>query len=61
MLTLLQGKEHEIVESLAKYVTDEYDNKLKEKVDTSDWTRRYIGTCVSRKPVAYSSLYGCMC
>ncbi|DBB10776.1 TPA: hypothetical protein ACH3X3_007259 [Trebouxia sp. C0006] len=36
----LGGKEHEIVESLAKYVTDEYDNKLKEKVDTSDWSRR---------------------
>ncbi|KAL0022526.1 hypothetical protein WJX79_007643 [Trebouxia sp. C0005] len=36
----LGGKEHEIVESLAKYVTDEYNNKLKEKVDTSDWTLR---------------------
>lgn len=36
----LGGKEHEIVESLAKYVADEYDNKLKEKIDTSEWTRR---------------------
>ncbi len=54
MPTLLQGKEQEIVESLAKYVTDEYDNKLKEKVDTSDWTRRYSGTRASCMPVAYS-------
>lgn len=37
----VQGKEHEIVESLAKYVTDEYQNKCQETVDTSDWPRRY--------------------
>ena len=35
-----QGKEPGIVDSLARYVTDEYDNKLKEKVDTSEWARR---------------------
>lgn len=38
---VMQGKEHEIVESLAKYVMDEYQNKSQEKVDTSDWPRRY--------------------
>ena len=38
---VMQGKEHEIIESLAKYVTDEYQNKCQEKVDTSDWPRRY--------------------
>jgi hypothetical protein len=54
VLTLIQGKEHEIVESLAKYVADEYDNKLKEKVDTSEWTRRYVGTLASCMHVAYS-------
>lgn len=36
----LQGKEPEIVESLANYVADEYEDKLKEKVDTKGWTRR---------------------
>ena len=35
-----QGKEPEIVESLANYVADEYEDKLKEKVDTKGWTRR---------------------
>ncbi|KAL3152457.1 hypothetical protein ABBQ32_14160 [Trebouxia sp. C0010 RCD-2024] len=39
----LGGKEHEIVESLAKYVTDEYQNKCQETVDTSDWPRRSPG------------------
>lgn len=38
----MQGKEPEIVESLAKYVTDEYQNKCQETVDTSEWPRRYV-------------------
>ena len=37
----MQGKEPEIIESLAKYVTDEYQNKCQETVDTSTWPRRY--------------------
>ena len=41
-MAVLQGKEYQIVESLAKYAADEYDNKLQQKVDTSDWARRYV-------------------
>ena len=40
-LGLSQAEEHEIVESLARYVTDEYQNKCQENVDTSDWPRRF--------------------
>ena len=40
-MSVMQGKEHEIIESLAKYVTDEYQNKCQETVDTSKWPRRY--------------------
>lgn len=42
----MQGKEPEIIESLAKYVTDEYQNKCQETVDTSEWPRRY-NVCIS--------------
>ena len=49
------------MESLAKYVTDEYNNKLKEKVDTSDWTLRYICALASCMPVAHSSDHVAAC
>ena len=39
--SVMQGKEQEIIESLAKYVTDEYKNKCEEIMDTSEWPRRY--------------------
>lgn len=36
---LLQGKDRSIIESVAKYVVDEYKNKRKEDIDTSEWER----------------------
>ena len=41
------------MESLAKYVADEYDNKLKEKVDTSDWACR----CEAGAPTVADTLF----
>ena len=52
----MQGKEPEIIESLAKYVTDEYQNKCQETVDTSEWPRRY-SVCMSVLTHLYEHFY----
>ena len=38
----LQGRDKDVVESLARWVADEYQDKRKETVDTSTWRRRYF-------------------
>ena len=40
--TLLQGRETKVMESLARWVADEYQSKRQEQVDTSDWPRHYL-------------------
>ena len=38
---LLQGREVAIMESLQRYVADEYKDKLQQEVDTSSWPIRW--------------------
>jgi len=39
---LLQGRDKAVVESLARWVEDEYQSKRQERVDTADWPRHYL-------------------
>ena len=41
-ICLQQGRDKDVVESLARWVADEYLDKRKEEVDTSSWQRRYL-------------------
>jgi len=40
--TLPQGRDKTVVESLARWVEDEYQSKRQERVDTADWPRHYL-------------------
>ena len=54
-----------MVESLARWVADEYESKRQERVDTSDWPRRYLKVlrlprCTSQEPCAScKAMHGC--
>ena len=42
MAVTVQGRDTAVVESLARWVADEYQSKRQERVDTSDWPRHYL-------------------